>query len=197
MSGISSSIGYYLIGKQTAKGTPATTFRKYRAAGAASLAPVKERAVYSMTDIGRDQGDSYTTGVRVEGDLPLYLHPYGAALLFASVLGTVVETGSSPNFTHTITPADDLPWMTVWRQVGNVITEQYLDCKFNTLRLESSAGSPAMITVGVIGITPSWTAEPTKTDVTGDPYKHWEGKGLMNIAAAAKAWHALSLEINN
>lgn len=198
MAGIASNIGYYLIGKQSAKGVAATTFKRYRAAGDPSLMPVKEFARYNETDIGRDQGDTYLSQLRVEGDIPLYLRPDTAATLLYGVLGTNADSGTNPNYTHTITPADTLPYWTIQRTVGTVILEQYLDCQFNTLRIESSAGGTPMVTLGIIGTIPSWLAAlGTETTPTGDPYKHWEAKGLISIGGSAQLVHDLTLEINN
>jgi hypothetical protein len=194
--GISSGIGHYLIGIQSAKGAVATTFRKYRAAGDANFSPIKEVARYSMTDAGRDRGDAYVSGIRVEGDLPVYLHFDGAALLAYGAMGANADSGAV-NFTHTITPADDLPWLTVFRMVGNVIEERYIDCKINTFRLESSAGGTPIVTLGLLGLVPSWLTLPASTAVVGDPYKHYEAKDLIKIATVAQRIHTLTFEVVN
>ena len=41
------------------------------------------------------------------------------------MLGTDTVTGTTPNYTHTITPASALPYMTLWREVSGTLWEQY------------------------------------------------------------------------
>jgi len=188
-SGISSALGYYCIGLQTAK---------YRASGEPSLQPVKTVERYHMTDTGRDGGDAYLSVIQVTGDIPMYMQPDGAALLWYAVCGAVAESGSTPNYVHTITPADDVPWLTIVRVVGGVITEQFLDCKLNTLALVSEAGDAPQYTASFIGITPTWTTAPVApTAVVGAPLMHWEGKALYLVNAVDQRIHRLSFEITN
>jgi hypothetical protein len=109
---------------QTAKGTPATIPAvKFKLSGASSLMPTKTVARYNSTDKGQDPGPAYVSAMGVAGDVPVYLHPDGAAFLFNAVMGQAVDSGTNPNYTHTMTYADDVPWLTVWREVGGVITE--------------------------------------------------------------------------
>jgi hypothetical protein len=197
-SGISSALGYYNIGLQSAKGAVATVFFKYRASGEPSIQPVKTVERYHMTDTGRDGGDAYLSVVQVTGDLPMYMQPDGAALIWYAVLGAFADSGAGPNWTHTITPADDVPWLTIQRVVGGVITEQFVDCKLNTLALVSEAGDAPQYTASFIGITPTWAAAAlTPTAIVGAPLMHWEGKQLYMVNAVDQRIHRLSLEVTN
>lgn len=195
-SGISSALGYYLIGKQPSKGTPPVTWFKFRACGEPSIAPDKEVKRFTMTDSSRDRGDAYTSVVSVKGDLPVYCHPNGMGLLTFLALGSDVDSGAGP-YTHSITPADDLPWCSVFRVVGNVITERFVDCKLDTLKLEASAGEAPEATLGFIGITPTWMAEPSSTAIVDSPYIYWEGKNLLNISGTPYPWSDFMWSINN
>lgn len=199
MSGISARIGNVAIGVQASKGTPAATPEKrFFLAGAGSLAPLKERARLAMTDSGRDLGAGFTSRLGVEGEVPIYLHPSGAASLFKWALGSNADGGADPNYTHTATPADDLPWLTVWRNVGDQILEKFTDCKLNTLRIEGAAGQALAVTLGIVGISYEFLAsDPVLAALADQPYLFPEAAGLIQLDAAAQAMHQVSFEINN
>src|SRR3954469_11223003 len=140
MAGISSKIGNFGFAKQTAKGSVAASpIIRLFANGEPSLMPMKDRARYPETDSSQDLGGSYTSGMWVEGDIPLWLRPDAASFLFAAALGASADSGST-NYTHLITPANDVPYLTIWRNVGDVIFEQFQDCKVTALRVTGSAG---------------------------------------------------------
>lgn len=203
MAGISSKKGTISIGVQSAKGTPATApTTKLRLAAAPSLAPQKELGRYAMTDTGQDQGDSYVSRLAVEGDFQVYLHPDAAALLFAAVLGTNVDSGANPNYTHTATPADDMLWLTIWREVGGVIFERYTDCKIGSLSLEGSAGSPLTATLGVVGVSSTFldagaekTALLALASLSSKGYIYPEAQGRIKVDTVAQRIHRISLGI--
>jgi hypothetical protein len=197
--GISSRIGWVGMAVQTAKGTPAASpTHTFFTSGSPSLAPVKERPRLSETDSGRDQGRAYTSLLRVEGDIPLYLRPDGAGLLFAAVLGANATTGSSPNFTHTATPANDMPWMTLWRNVGNSVYERFEDVKVSSLALEGSAGNPFTVTLSVIGTKSTFlTSPPSVTPLVSEPYIYHNAENKISIGGTARRVHNFSMTINN
>lgn len=197
--GVSGRHGTIAFAKQTGKGTGATTpkFKCFFRA-APSLGPVKEVGRLPMTDSGRDQGKAFTSGFRVEGDAPIYLHPDGAALLFAAALGTNADSGLSPNFTHVATPASDMMWLTVWKMAANSVFEKYVDCKINTLTIESSAGNPVAVTLGIIGRRSTFEAsEVAGTALASDPYVHMEGEGRIKIGGVAFPIDAYTWSLDN
>jgi hypothetical protein len=197
--GISSRIGTIAIGKQSAKGTPASVPTvKFRTAGAPSIMPIKDRARLNMTDSGRDGGDSYTSQMRIEGSFPVYMHPDGLGMVFGACLGTVVESGTTPNYTHTITPGNDMLWVTIWRMVGGVITERYEDCKITSIQIESTAGSPPVMTIGVIGLTATFEATDTVLSaITTFPYLHMDACNRIKFDTIDYRIGRVSLGIEN
>lgn len=199
MSGISSRHGTIAIAKQTAKGSAAATPTvKFALSAAPSVAPIKERGRYVMTDQGRDPGQAYTSRMAVGGDFQVYMHPDGFGLLGLGVLGTNADTGAGPNYTHTITPADDVPWFTVWRMVGKVIFERFVDCKINTLRVEGNAGSPLVVSIGLEGIKAEFEAADTAlAKLTSAGYLYPEANGRILLAAVAKRIHRVTIDIGN
>lgn len=200
MSGISSRIGTFGIAKQTVKGTAAAAPKhKLEFAGQPSLMPLKERARFATTDAGRDPGDGYTSRLGVEGEVPLYAHFDALATLCYLALGSNADTGIGPDYTHTGTPADDLPWFTCWRQVGNQLFEKFVDCKLNRLALESQAGGPLMATLGIVGISAAFEAsEPVLAALAqSSALLHPEAKGLIKLDTVAQPVDRFSFEITN
>lgn len=199
MPGYSSAIATIAIAKQTAKGAAAANPTvKWPLAGAPSLAVDKRRGRYSITDIGRDQGNAFTAGMSVGGDFQTYLHFDGFRLLAYLALGANADTGAGPNYTHTATPADSLPYFTLWRMIGNVIFEKWVDCKCTSLRVESAAGSPAMVNFGVVGISSTFEAADTAlARLTSDGLLHMEAVGAFKFATVAQPLASSVFEIQN
>lgn len=197
MSGISSKRGSIAMGVQPAKGTPAATPTvKWFLAGDPTIAPVKNRGRYNMTDASQDSGPAYTSLMAVEGGLTIYAHPEGMGFLSAVVSGANADTGAGPNFTHTATPADDMMWVTVWREVGGVIVEKFQDCKVHSLRMEGSAGQPLTIALDVIGCKSTFlTTDTVLAALTSPGLLYPEGAGLIKIGGAAVKLHKLSFGI--
>ena len=198
--GISSRIGTVALGIQTAKGTPAanpTVKAFYNAAP--SVKPYQNDARFSMTDSNRDAGDPYVTQIGVAGDVPVYCHAEMMALLWHLTLGANADTGSSDPYTHTATPANDQPYFTMWRMVGNTIFEKYTDCKINQLTIDGGAGSPLTATFNVMGITSTFLASDVTTvdPITTSPYLYMDGAGALKVDTVAYPIHALNLVVNN
>ena len=198
ISGISARLGNIAFGIQSVKGTAAAspTARAFFA-GAPSLQPYKNDARYSMTDGSRDAGDPYVTQVGVAGDVPLYAHPELMALLWHCALGANADTGADDPYTHTATPADTLPYLTVWRSIGGVIFEKFTDCKIDSLTLDGKAGEPLMVTLGIKGITATFGADESGDIDQDAPYLFMHGAGALKIDSVAYPIHALNLQVNN
>lgn len=199
MSGISGRIGTFAIGRQSVKGTPAAApTSRFLMSGAPSLAPIKERGRFVMTDSGRDPGPGYTSRLGVEGDVPLYMHPDGFAMLAAGVLGANADSGAADPWTHIATPANDGMWFTCWRQVGNQIFERFDDCKLNSLRVEGDAGSPLMLNLNIVGIKSTFLAsDPVLAALTSSPYIYPEAAGRLKIDTVAQPIDKIAFEITN
>lgn len=194
MAGIASNIGYYLIGVQSAKGSIATSFKKIRVTGDSDFQAIRTLARYEMSDTGRDRGPAYVSGIEVGGTIPVYLHPDAADLLFYAVLGaraTVSLEGQD-------TPANDLPWLTIHRMLGNVLHESFIDCKVGRLEAVSEEGSPVIVTLNVMGIQAEVdTPEPSSVDTTLDGLLHSEICGLMTVGGDVVKPTSLTLTIEN
>jgi hypothetical protein len=184
---------------QTGKGTPASVPTvKYQLAGSPSLMPQRDRARYLMTGVGRDQGAAYTAQMRVEGDMSVYLHPDGFWVLAYGVLGAHALTGTPPKNIETATPANDIPWFTMWRMVGGNLFEKFTDCKLGSMTVEGTAGSPPMATVNVLGATSLYESSDTVLEALNSrPYVYHESCGKILIDGNAHEISRVTLGVDN
>ena len=69
-------------------------------------------------------------------------------MLVANALGSEVDSGSSPNFTHVMELTRPLPWLTIFRRFGLAGTiNRVRDAKIQTLRLSWEENGPLMVAV--------------------------------------------------
>jgi hypothetical protein len=127
-----------------------------------NIAPVRETDNLSETDSSRDRGVSYVTASGVEGSPEFYVRDASIPFWLMACLGTPVATTGTTNLTHVITPTNVLPYITVWRDVGDVLFEQFRDCKVGSLTISAGAGEPLTCTAGIQGLQASrLTVDPT------------------------------------
>lgn len=172
MAGLRGNTGWVMAQKQTAQGTPAVPAVPGGAAAGAyksplvsgGLAPQRNIAQLSETDSSRDQGVSYVASAGAGGSPQIYARDNSLGFWLQAALGTDAVTGTTPNFTHTLTPASTLPYLTVWRDVADTLWEQFLDCKVSSLVVSASAGSPLTVTPTLVGRSATrLTTDPSTT----------------------------------
>lgn len=174
MAGLRGNQAWFMLQKQTAKGAAAAV--AVPAAGAAgaykspfsggNIGPIRETDNLSETDASRDRGISYVSSSGVEGSPELYVRDASIGQVLHGALGADAVTGTTPNFTHTITPANTLPYFTAWRALADTLYEQYRDCKIGSLTISAEAGAPLTATVGLQGLQSTrLTADPSATPV--------------------------------
>src|SRR5207253_8822046 len=106
--------------------------------------------------------------------------------------------GVNPNYVHTLTPANDVPFVTFFRMVGAHIFEQFIDCKVTSIRIEGTAGSALLVTISVIGIQAVFSAADfTGTVIQPAGYLYPEGFGLLKIDTVAQPIQDFAIELNN
>jgi hypothetical protein len=59
--------------------------------------------------------------------------------------------GTTPTL-HTFTPANDQPFITVFKELGDSIFEKFHDCKFTTLNMEFAAGGDLTGSTNILGL---------------------------------------------
>lgn len=165
MAGIRGNIAWLMAAKQSAKGTlatpaVATTYKNPFSGG--NIMPVREMDNLAETDSSRDRGITYVTTSGVEGSPEMYARDASAGFWLFSALGADAPTGTMPNFTHVITPSNNLPYISCWRNIGDTLWEAYKDCKVSSLVFSAEAGQPLTMTAGIQGLsTTRLTADPS------------------------------------
>jgi hypothetical protein len=111
----------------------------------------------------RDIPDAQLGPISFSGEYEMYVRMESLATLLKGALGQAGSAGAAnTGFTHTVTPADTLPWISVEEKVGNGYEEfMYTDCKVNTFHLEADADGYLMGTAGMIGLTQALDPTPT------------------------------------
>lgn len=157
MAGFIGNIGWLMGQKQTAKGTPATVALPGASAGAwksalvgGGLGPARTIGQLSETDASRDQGISFVQSVGAGGSPEIYCRDDSLGWWLFTCLGADAVTGTT-NFTHTITPSNALPYVTLWRDVADQLFEQYQDAKVSGITIAAQAGQPLTGTINVTG----------------------------------------------
>lgn len=165
MAGLRGNVAWLMGARQAAKGTAATpsatTSWKTAFAGG-NIGPVRETDHLAETDSSRDQGILYAVTGGVEGEPEVYVRDASIGAYLSWAMGTTVPTGTTPNYTHAITPNNALPYVTLWRNVGDLLWEEFKDCKIGSLNISAEAGQPLTATIGVQGLTSTrLTADPS------------------------------------
>lgn len=152
MAGIRGNVAW--LGSAFQSGASAATFvaaNGFKVAYAGgNIGPVREVDHLAETDTSRDQGISYVTQAGVEGEPEFYVREESIVFWLKAALGTLATTGST-NFVHTVTPANTLPKFTAWRDLGDLLYEQYLGCKASSITIAAEQGQPLTATVGIQG----------------------------------------------
>lgn len=182
MAGLRGNVAWLMAAKQPSKGTPATsavgtTFKVPFAGG--NIAPTRETDRLSETDASRDAGQAYVVTSGVEGEPSFYARDTVVAPFTYWGMGSVATTGTTPNFTHVITPGNTLPYITVWRNISDTLYERFQDCMVGSFSISAEAGGPLTMTTGIQGVTTTrLTADPSTTPAipveTGAVYSYNE-----------------------
>lgn len=148
---------------------------------------------------GRDVPDAQLGPISYSGEYDVYLRAEETAFFLKGVLGTAGVSGAiATGFTHTLTPATTIPWISVEERIANDFEKfKYTDCKINTFHMEADANGYLMGTVGVIGLTQALNATATAVP-------RIDNSALLVGTNITVSWNAVnlpaksfSLDINN
>lgn len=151
MAGVAGNLAWLGVGRQAAKDTAAATpIAKHPLTGG-TISPKRPIERLEETDASRDQGIAYVQSYGAEGSPEFYARDDSSVIHLLGVLGALNTSGST-NYTHTITPANALPYMTFWRDIGaGVLKEAAKNCLYNSLTIKGEAGGPLTITADIQG----------------------------------------------
>lgn len=208
MAGLRGNIGWVMAQKQTAKGTLATVALPGVAAGAwksalagGGVGPNRTIGQLAETDASRDQGTSFVSAEQNGGSPEFYVRDSTIGFWLYSVLGADAITGAGPNYVHTLTPSNTLPYISVWRDVADTLWEAYQDCKVSSLVIAASAGQPLTATATLSGrISSRLTADPsvTATIPLSNGYAYNYNDATVTLSGGATALvQGMTLTIDN
>lgn len=171
MAGLRGNNAWWLVAKQSAKGTAATVALPGPAVPGAykmpfsggGLGPVRTIDQLAETDAARDQGVSFARVGGCAGSPECYVRDAHIGALMTYGFGLDVVTGTTPNFIHTITPANTIPYVTLWRDISDTLFEQYQDCFISSLTFRAGAGDPLTCASSVMGLAPTRLATDPST----------------------------------
>lgn len=174
MAGIPGNQAYLVAAKQTAKDTPNTTFSDKLFFSGGNIGPTHGTDQLAETDSSRQAGDPYVTVTGVEGAPEVYLRDASIHHILEWALGSTVHSGTT-NFVHTVTPGAALPYLTLGKGQGNLLWEQFQDCKISELTISADAGSPLTAALSVVGRSSvrqatEWGSLPAGPDSTSPVY---------------------------
>ena len=142
-----------------------------------NIQPSREVGNLSETDANRDQGVAFVQTTGVEGAPGTYVRDSCIHHLLEYALGSRSRSDvAAPDYTHTITPANALPYVEFYKTLGGTLFERYLDCKVSELTISAEAGQPLTVSLDLLGreakrltAAPSDVAEVQTVTVTGTP----------------------------
>ncbi len=134
------------VGLQSAKGTPQTTPTLKLRVQDFSPNEVRQKIELEETDALTQDGESVVVGVTPGFTFTKYVRPSEDDLLLFALLGVNVDSGTNPNFTHTISPAIATPYLTVYEAEPGVWTNRYVDCRITQATIRGAAGGALVVT---------------------------------------------------
>jgi len=187
---VAGNIGDTSFNFQSAQGTPATAGAyRLRLAGGDFVRGMGENIDLEETT-GNQMRDARIASTRFGGGPPEFMiRPRGIAGLLYGVLGTDTPSGSADPWTHVITPATTLPWMTWWANQAALDFEEASDAKISQLVISGNASQPIRVAATVMACRPrhQTAAETTVGVETLDPLVFYHGDGALELGGVAYA----------
>jgi hypothetical protein len=205
MAGIRGNQAYLVAAKQTAKAAAPTAWTDKFFFTGGDLSPTSVKNQLQESDSNRNSGDDYTSETGAAGAPQVYVRDAGVHHLLEWALGAVAHTGSSPNYTHTVTPANTLPYVAFGQGIGGTLFEQFADCKVSQLDISATAGSPLQATATLSGrsatrLAAEWSAglaPPADSTITGSPVYNYNEATVTLSGGATSLVGSFDLTINN
>jgi hypothetical protein len=138
----------------------------------------------------RDVPNAGLGPISFSGEYDMYARMEALGFLLYHALGTkAAPTGSALlGYTHSITPATTVPWVSIEEKIGNGFeTFRYTDAKLNTLHIEADANGYLMTTASYIALT-----QATAT-ATADGAKRIDGSPLLVGTNITVQWNGATL----
>lgn len=162
MANLNSKIGFIGVSKQTSKGTPVTPPTYGHGLRGGSVMTVGlDQPPEELTAADRLIPSVFRNGVALAIPFTTRIYPKVAGLYYYGVMGGVADAGTTPNYTHTITPSTTLPYLTAFSRIDTEYA-QISDCRVDELTVTWDGTAPPEMSGNLIGSTflygTSWTA---------------------------------------
>lgn len=151
MAGLRGNQAFWTIATQAKKGEEPKKWLDTLLFTDGNLAPSRQTDQLSETDSSRNAGDFFVTQTGSEGSPAAYVRTASIHHLLEVALGTAAHEGSEEKFTHKISSAAALPYVTLGKGQGATLFEQFNDCKIDELSLNWSTGQPGTVGLSVMG----------------------------------------------
>jgi hypothetical protein len=186
---VASNIGDLAIGIQATKGTPATTANVKTPLTAGAMEPARETADLEESTGVRMRSGLFVVRARSAGTPAFYARPELAPVLLFGALGGKAVTGAGDPYTHTLNVAATQPWLTIWRNVGDLIFERFPDCKISQLVIRSTSGAPLTMEATIVGLMSEQAAAAlaTPTVISSVPFMHYDAEAALKVEGTAVA----------
>lgn len=195
---LASNVGYLGIGKQSAKGTGVapTKFVPW-----IEEAPMSgEIDLYEQREggYGQDLALALKVKQRHDGTFRLLARPSIAPNLLAWLLGADSVAGIADPYTHTITFADDPPWLSIERQIGSGtnLIERITDARLSRIVVRGTEGEPVILEAFYAGLSAALqTAAATPAYEAGAPYLFFHGTFTLDAVDVSARVRSFTLTI--
>lgn len=151
MAGLPGNQASLMWAKQTGRGVANASYVRRAPFSGGNIQPARNVESLAETDANRDQGVSYVSSSGVEGSPEVYVRDTNIDSLLEAAFGATATSGADPNYTHTITPANQIPYLTFLREIGGTLYEQFSDCMISELTISADAGSPLTASFDIVG----------------------------------------------
>lgn len=175
---------------QTAEGTPATASAFGLRMAGGSMPQVRATdQVYREADGVQAPSSMFRAESWSEGAPEFHVYPRSVAALLYLALGGYAVAGAGDPYTHTITPADEPPFATIWTNKGGLYHDQHDDMRISQLVIRGSAGGLLTVAVTWVGKKGTYDSaeETTVTPEVTQVFRYYDGRAALKVEGTAVA----------
>ena len=178
---VRSSNGYVGFSKQVNQATDTAPTTFLRLAAVETLEQIQDVQEVRSLNADRELDAIYKTSHKPGGSFQTYARPGLGAQLLAYCLGADSITSVSPVYTHRITKANIIPWLTVERMLDNI--ERFIGCKINQIVISGSSAQPVFMDVSFMACDSEIESETTASYQTDEPFMFHDGTYTLDAVS--------------
>lgn len=203
MAGLRGNQAFWVAAKQEEKGKEPKKWQDTYLFTDGNINPSRQTDQLSETDSNRNAGDFFVTQTGSEGAPAAYIRTASIQHLLEYALGTASHEGSAEaGFTHKVSSAAALPYITLGKGQGATLYEQFNDCKVDELSLSWSTGQPGTVSASVMGRsavrqTKAWEGELAAPTTNTDAPLSFNGATVKIGGAETRLVSSFELTISN